>query len=103
MLGHEGLGVPAQIGEVHLPVVERRDVVDPPVAAPLRAGRAGVGVLPEPAALQDAWGRQFHYVQPGVGDPPRPYDLWSLGADGVEGGSGADADILSWERGTMSP
>ena len=39
--------------------------------------------LDEVIALQDAWGRRFHYVQPGAGDPPRPYDLWSLGADGA--------------------
>ncbi len=59
--------------------------------------------LPDAAALADAWGRQFHYVQPGAGEPPRPYDLWSLGADGAEGGSGPDADILSWKRGTLIP
>lgn len=59
--------------------------------------------LPEAAVLEDAWGRQFHYVQPGAGQPSRLYDLWSLGADGAEGGSGADADILSWKRGTLIP
>jgi len=59
--------------------------------------------LSEAAALEDAWGRRFHYVQPGAADPPRPYDLWSLGADGAEGGTGADADILSWDRGTLLP
>ena len=59
--------------------------------------------LDGPSTLNDAWGRPFHYVEPGAGDPPRPYDLWSLGADGAEGGSEADADILSWHRSTLLP
>ena len=59
--------------------------------------------LPDAAALEDAWGRQFHYVQPGGGEPPRLYDLWSLGADGAEEGSGVDTDILSWDRSTTLP
>ena len=33
----------------------------------------------------DAWGQEFAYVTPGPGDPPQPYDLKSLGADGVKG------------------
>ena len=53
--------------------------------------------------LRDAWGRKFLYVQPGPGSPPRPYDLWSLGADGAEGGQGPKADILSWDRTTQLP
>ncbi len=59
--------------------------------------------MPEGSALRDAWGRPFHYVQPGAGDPPRSYDLWSLGADGAEGGSGPDVDIVSWDRATLIP
>lgn len=59
--------------------------------------------LKDAAVLRDAWGQQFHYVAPGAGDPPRPYDLWSLGADGREGGKGAAADVLSWDRETWLP
>ncbi len=59
--------------------------------------------LKDPAALEDAWGQPFHYVAPGAGDPPRAYDLWSLGADGREGGTGANADVLSWDRTTWLP
>ena len=29
--------------------------------------------------------------------PQNPYDLYSQGADGKEGGEGPDSDILSWE------
>ncbi len=50
------------------------------------------------AAIQklpdDPWGRPYLYRSPGLDG--RPYDIWSLGADGEEGGEGANADILSW-------
>lgn len=43
---------------------------------------------------KDTWGRDYQYRAPGEnGD----YDLWSFGADGMEGGDGDDADINSWE------
>ena len=59
--------------------------------------------LENPEAIEDAWGREFLYVTPGPGDPPRSYDLWSLGADGAEGGEGPDADLLYWDRTTLLP
>ena len=43
---------------------------------------------------KDSWGRDYQYRAPGEnGD----YDLWSFGADGMEGGDGDDADVRSWE------
>jgi general secretion pathway protein G len=42
----------------------------------------------------DPWGTPYQYVQPGKGGP---YDIISYGADGREGGSGADADITNWD------
>lgn len=39
--------------------------------------------------LKDAWGRSFGYRP--VGE--QEYELWSLGADGREGGDGADQDL----------
>jgi general secretion pathway protein G len=41
--------------------------------------------------LRDPWGRPFIYKSPGTGK--HPFDLISYGSDGVEGGSGDDADI----------
>ena len=41
----------------------------------------------------DPWGNPYHYVFPGR---RRTYDLYSLGADGREGGEGNDADIGNW-------
>lgn len=43
---------------------------------------------------KDAWGREFIYECPGRhGD----FDLYSYGADGEDGGEGANADINNWE------
>jgi len=42
---------------------------------------------------KDPWGREYQYRSPGQnGD----YDLWSYGADGVEGGEGENMDVVSW-------
>ncbi|CAM2067585.1 type II secretion system major pseudopilin GspG [Sulfidibacter corallicola] len=49
----------------------------------------------ERKALRDPWGNPYEYRTPG--DESREFDIWSLGADGKEGGEGDDADIKSWE------
>lgn len=41
----------------------------------------------------DAWGKPYFYMQPGAHGE---FDLYSFGADGVEGGSEAGADITNW-------
>lgn len=45
-------------------------------------------------ALTDPWGRPYGYKSPGQHGE---YDLYSLGADGQEGGEGEDKDVTSWE------
>lgn len=42
---------------------------------------------------QDPWGQTYQYLAPGVHGE---FDIFTYGADGVPGGSGADADIGSW-------
>jgi general secretion pathway protein G len=42
----------------------------------------------------DPWGRPYVYVSPGKGGA---YDIICYGADGREGGTGADADITNWD------
>lgn len=42
---------------------------------------------------KDPWGNDYLYLSPGTHGE---YDLYTLGADGVEGGEGADADIGNW-------
>jgi len=41
---------------------------------------------------KDSWDRNLEYVIPG--SEGRPFDLYSLGADGKQGGEGNDADIF---------
>ena len=43
----------------------------------------------------DPWNKDYLYAYPGENGP---YDIWSLGADGQEGGEGVNADITSWTR-----
>lgn len=42
----------------------------------------------------DPWGNPYVYASPGESNP-RGYDLVSLGADGMPGGEGDDADITN--------
>jgi len=44
--------------------------------------------------VRDPWGNPYVYVYPGQHGK---FDLICLGADGVEGGTGENADIYSWE------
>jgi general secretion pathway protein G len=49
------------------------------------------GYLSRPS--QDPWKADYIYISPGQNGE---YDLFSLGADGKEGGEGVDADISNW-------
>jgi general secretion pathway protein G len=44
---------------------------------------------------KDPWGNDYLYVFPGQHGS---YDIVSYGADGKEGGDGADKDITSWDQ-----
>jgi len=44
---------------------------------------------------KDPWGNPYHYAAPGRDG--RPFDIYSFGADGREGGEGKDADIGNWD------
>lgn len=46
---------------------------------------------------EDPWGNEFQYVSPGM---EGPYDLYSYGSDGQEGGDGDAADISAWNIGS---
>lgn len=45
--------------------------------------------------LKDPWRNDLIYRSPG--NENRPYEIVSLGADGQEGGEGANRDLKSWE------
>ena len=42
---------------------------------------------------KDPWGNDYQYVAPGANGP---FDLYSFGADGKDGGEEDDADIGNW-------
>lgn len=43
---------------------------------------------------EDPWNAEFQYLSPGS---EGPYDLYSYGSDGLEGGEGDAADISVWK------
>jgi general secretion pathway protein G len=43
---------------------------------------------------KDPWGREYLYASPGQHGAA---DVWTLGADGKDGGEGIDGDIGSWQ------
>ena len=46
--------------------------------------------------VKDPWNSPYRYRSPGTGN--RPYDLWSAGADGADGGEGEARDISNWDN-----
>jgi general secretion pathway protein G len=50
--------------------------------------------LKKRSMLEDPWGVVYRYRMPGQHGA---YDLYTLGADGIEGGEDADADVVSWQ------
>lgn len=64
-----------------------------------RPPEGGIGdvVAPDPVPT-DPWGNEYRLVTPGPNG--KQYDLVSLGADGVEGGEGENADIRLSELGS---
>ena len=53
----------------------------------------GLDAVPYIGDLLDPWGNPYVYRIPGRS---RDFDVYTLGADGEEGGSGLDADIGTW-------
>jgi general secretion pathway protein G len=44
---------------------------------------------------KDPWGNDYHYANPGTHG--KEYDLYTLGADNVEGGEGNNMDLGNWD------
>jgi len=44
----------------------------------------------------DPWNRPYLYLSPGE---EQEFDIYSLGADGVAGGEGQNADLNNWQSG----
>lgn len=64
-------------------------LLEPPQREGAGAQEAYIRRLPN-----DPWGRPYEYVIPGAHGA---VDIYTLGADGQEGGEGVDADIGNWQ------
>jgi general secretion pathway protein G len=63
------------------------------IARPSDADRWNGPYIDKAAALLDPWRNPYQYRHPGE---QAEYDLYSLGADGQEGGDGENADLKNW-------
>ena len=69
-----------------------RALVSKPTGDPIPRNYPQYGFLPK--LPPDPWGNEYYYIYPGENSV---FDIFSLGADGQEGGEGPDADIGNWE------
>ncbi|MDJ0929784.1 type II secretion system major pseudopilin GspG [Breoghania sp.] len=63
------------------------------VAAPPAETRWNGPYLKQASALTDPWNWAYRYRYPGQ---HAEFDVYSFGRDGLEGGSGEDADVGNW-------
>ena len=63
------------------------------VEAPVDDGRWNGPYVKKANSLIDPWGKPYEYIAPG---DHGEYDLFTLGADGVDGGDDENADVTSW-------
>jgi general secretion pathway protein G len=68
-------------------------LIKKPAASPQPKKWNPDGYLKKSAIPLDPWGNPYQYISPGSNGA---FDLYSLGADGQEGGEGYDADIGNW-------
>ncbi|MCM8812143.1 MAG: type II secretion system major pseudopilin GspG [Candidatus Omnitrophica bacterium] len=67
-------------------------LLEKPAAPPLPTNWKGPYIEQEPV---DPWGKPYNYRYPGT-HPPRDYDLFSYGPDGVQ----SDDDVTNWGQAT---
>ena len=68
-------------------------LVEMPNTSPLPKKWNPAGYLKKGKLPADPWGGQYQYISPGSAGA---FDLYSLGADGREGGEGYDSDLGNW-------
>lgn len=72
-------------------------LVSKPTLAPVPRNWKSEGYI---ESLQtDPWGNPYLYLSPGE---VREYDIYTLGADGITGGEGNNADISVWDQPVQS-
>jgi type II secretion system protein G len=72
-----------------------------PSIEPLPSRYPAGGYLKDGHLPIDPWGNPYRYAAPGFNNPDS-YDLWSLGPDGLAGGSCSDANVGNWPPPTPS-
>ncbi|ARN75595.1 type II secretion system major pseudopilin GspG [Oceanicoccus sagamiensis] len=68
-------------------------LIEKPNTSPVPRKWNPAGYLKKSQLPVDPWGGQYQYISPGS---TGAFDLYSLGADGREGGEGYDTDIGNW-------
>jgi general secretion pathway protein G len=78
----------------HYPTTEQglQALITKPSAGPASDGWKTGGYLDK--LPKDPWGNPYQYLSPGI---KGEIDVFSLGADGLPGGVGNDADVGSWD------
>ncbi|MGK0441179.1 MAG: general secretion pathway protein G [Pseudohongiellaceae bacterium] len=69
-------------------------LISMPSSEPKPARWKSDGYLKKTAIPKDPWGGDYQYISPGSNSA---FDLYSLGADGRDGGEGYDADVGNWQ------
>jgi len=70
------------------------DGLDALITKPAGADNWNGPYLTKKVLRKDPWGYDYHYRYPGEHGE---YDLYSLGADNKQGGSGENQDVVNWE------
>ena len=65
------------------------------VESPAGLEEQWAGAYCKARGLIDPWGNEYIYEYPGANNTDS-YDLYTLGADGVEGGEGENEDVVNW-------
>jgi general secretion pathway protein G len=68
-------------------------LIEMPSTSPLPKKWNISGYLKKGKLPADPWGGQYQYISPGSAGA---FDIYSLGADGREGGEGSDSDLGNW-------
>lgn len=70
-------------------------LVEKPTSKPIPKTYPPGGYLKQDNVPQDPWGNPYVYRSPG--EENRPYEIISRGADALDGGTGYNTDIKSWQ------
>ncbi len=71
-------------------------LVEAPTTSPIPKNWNPQGYLKTKELPTDPWDGEYQYYNPGPDS--LPYELFSFGGDGREGGTGYDTDLSSWDQ-----